>query len=85
MSDQRDAGKCSAVELVTVTLPPLTVTPGRGGGCPGGLKGHGDRASGLQGGARSGTNGGAGSSGGPGGVGSSDGPGGVGSSVGHGG
>ncbi len=26
MSDQRDAGKCSAVELVTVTLPP---PPGR--------------------------------------------------------
>ncbi len=63
MSDQRDAGKCSTVELTTVTLPPH---PGRcvpcrnciTGGLPGGLKGHGDRAGGLQGGARSGTNGG---------------------------
>ncbi len=46
MSDQRDAGKCSTVELVTVTLPP---PPGRRiprhncntgeggvGACPGG-------------------------------------------------
>ncbi len=36
---------------------------GRGGGCrrSGGLKGHGDRTGGLQGGARSGTHGGSGS------------------------
>ncbi len=85
--------RCSAVELVTVTLPPppgrrvphRNCNTGEGGGCPGGLKGHGDRAGGLQGGARSGTNGGAGSLGGHSGVGSSGGPGRSGDSGGHGG
>ncbi len=38
----------------------LTTSNGEGGGRSGGLKGHGDRAGGLQGGARSRTNGGAG-------------------------
>ncbi len=52
----------------------VTVTPGRGG--LGALEASRDREGGLQGGARSGTNGGAGSSGGPGGSGAS---------VGHGG
>ncbi len=64
VSGQRDAGKCSAVQLVTVTLPPppgrripcRNCNTGEGGGCPGGLKGHGDRAGGLQGSARYGTN-----------------------------
>ncbi len=61
---------------------------GRGGGHSGGLKGHRDRAGGLQGGARSGANGGSGDhggSGGHGGSGDSGGHGGSGDSVGHGG
>ncbi len=40
---------------------------GRGSGCSGGLKGHGDRTGSVQGGTRSGTHDGAGSSGGHGG------------------
>ncbi len=42
-------------------IPRRATSNGEGGGCSGGLKGHRDRTGGLQGGARSGTHGGAGS------------------------
>ncbi len=69
---------------------PNTIQRGGGGGRSGGLKGHRDRTGqdrteGLQGGAHSGSHGGAGRSGGHGGSGDSGGHGGSGSSGGHGG
>ncbi len=64
----------------------LILPTGRGGGgCSGGLKGQGSWTEGLQGGAPSGTDGGAGSSGGHGGAGDLGGHGGSGDSGGHGG
>ncbi len=57
-------------------IPHRTPSNGEGGGCSGGLKGHGDSTGGLQGCTCSGTHGGAGSSGGHGGSGSSGGHGG---------